>query len=248
MKILYDNQVPNATISAFSENPNFLFSDALNDTVLARTGRTIGDSSEWIKFSFSSAVAVTDFCILNHNFEAGAVVYLQGNATDVWTSPSVNRLQTISDVIYDTFASQSYQYWRVSMAHSASTAGYFYLSKIFLGTAYTPVNPDAGIDMPYLVEPMIAKSRGGQIYGQAATVLKSHNITMSNMSQTEVANYRTFADTVNNNTPFVFIPFESSTSTIPPYYANAMSHGQLRLNEDHGVSYSMAGINYQECK
>lgn len=248
MIILYDNEIVSSTISSSSENSNFPWSNALNDTVLARTGRSVGDSAEWIKFTFTSAVAMTHFVILNHNFESGATVKLQGNSSDSWATPAVDRTQTISSVIYDSFTSASYQYWRVYMDHSASTAGYFSLSKIFLGLSYSPVNPNAGINMPILVEPNISKSRGGQIYGQAATKLQTYGLNLSGLTQAQIDSYKTFQNTVENNIPFIFVPFEDNVTTITPIYANANSHGTIRFPDNNGISYDIEGIEFQECR
>lgn len=248
MIILYDNKVSTSIISSSSENPNFPWSSALNDTILARTGRTIGDSAEWIKFIFPAAISVTSFAILNHNFEAAATVKIQGNSSDSWTTPPVDRTQTISNVIYDSFASSSYRYWRVYMDHAASTAGYFSLSKIYLGLSYTPINQNAGIDMPLLVESNTSKSRGGQVFGQTSTKLRTYRLALSGLTQSQMDSYQTFHDSVDNYIPFIFIPFESNTSTIPPIYANANSHGAIRLAEDQGVYYDITGIEFQECK
>jgi len=248
MIILYDNLVNDASISSFSQNPNFTWSDAFNDNVLAHVGRSIGDSAEWIKFTFTSAVNATDIFIFNHNFEAGATVKLQGNATDIWTSPSVDETLTISDVIYKNFTGGSYKYWRIYMDHSASSDGYFQIGKVFLGVPYQIVDPDAGIDTPIIGQPRYSKSIGGQIFGQSTTFLQTFSLNLTSITQAEKDNYDTFITTVNLNNPFACILFESSISSQPPLYCNLAKIGSRKFNSNNGISWDISGITFEECR
>jgi hypothetical protein len=72
-----------------------------------------------------------------------AVIKIQANATNVWTSPAVDQTLTISNdyVVASHFFStdQSYRYWSVTISDSGNPYGYFELGTVWLGK---------GIDIP----------------------------------------------------------------------------------------------------
>ena len=105
MRVLYNNWVKSATtITPLSENPNYLFTDAWQDTRLTRYARTVDDDDQTFVIDLGSPRAV-DYCaILDHNFSSGATIKIQANATNVWTAPSVDiTLTYAADNIYYKF-------------------------------------------------------------------------------------------------------------------------------------------------
>lgn len=91
MKILYDNRVLPATttITPSSEAVNFGASASLKDTRLARKWRSTGRASETLVFADTVNAIAATYCVIQaHNLTSGATVTLQGNNTNVWTSPA----------------------------------------------------------------------------------------------------------------------------------------------------------------
>ena len=83
MRILYNNWVSSATtITPLTEDPNYLFEDAWQDTRLTRYARTVDDDDQTFIIDLGAARAV-DYCaILGHNFTSGATIKIQGNASN----------------------------------------------------------------------------------------------------------------------------------------------------------------------
>ncbi len=102
MIILYDSIVETATITSSSEESGYEWEDALLDIRLPRVGRFTGDTSEWLKFAFTNLKKINYLAILGHNLNNGAAITLEGNNTDVWTSPSY------SETIYTSNAANYY--------------------------------------------------------------------------------------------------------------------------------------------
>ncbi len=122
MKVIYDNIVTSATITSSSEASGFEWDTALNDIKLTRIGRTTGDTSEWLKFAFSTVQSV-DYCaILGHNLSEDAVITLEGNNTDAWGAPSFSEEITLSDKgnFFNSHRSDSKIYQDVSNRYSAA--------------------------------------------------------------------------------------------------------------------------------
>ena len=88
MRLFATNLVDSATITASSENDSLLAVNVANElrTKVWRTGATL--TQEWIKFDCGAAQAVTSLILANHTLSTDTLVALEGNATDVWGTPS----------------------------------------------------------------------------------------------------------------------------------------------------------------
>jgi hypothetical protein len=95
-----------------------------------------------IVFDFGSAVNVDVFAIIHHNLdEALANVKIQGNASDVWTSPSLDQAVTIPAWEKDGFPvnpwldlsalANSFRYWR--LAFGTANSANIQLGQVWLG-------------------------------------------------------------------------------------------------------------------
>jgi hypothetical protein len=67
--------------------------------------------------------------IINHNFDPGLKVYLSGNATDVWSSPSYSYPFVVPERRLDRFTSnlwvvvnKTFRYWRLTVVGQANSA------------------------------------------------------------------------------------------------------------------------------
>lgn len=87
----------------------------------------------WFLLTASAPVSIDLVTLVQHNLDAGLAVYVQGNATDVWTSPTLNVAFTIPanradrfrwNVLADLSAlgSRSFQYWRIYISGTNSAA------------------------------------------------------------------------------------------------------------------------------
>ncbi|MCP3682363.1 MAG: hypothetical protein GY861_06695, partial [bacterium] len=143
---IIEENVVNATITASSENPDYLFSTALIDNRLSRVGQTLNDGSQWVKFVYSGAVDVDTVAVLGNNFTSSATVKIQANATDVWTSPTVDQSLTYTkdnrrstelgrDVgvwSYQFSTTQSYRYWRLTVDDGSNLDTYIEIGFVFM--------------------------------------------------------------------------------------------------------------------
>jgi hypothetical protein len=99
-------------------------------------------------------------------FEAGAAVTVQGNATDAWSSPSLNMSASLgSDMASAWFTPAAYRYWRVVIKDVSNPIGY-------LGVKALSVAPylelSRGVQRGYGRQPadtstVVATSGGGMV-------------------------------------------------------------------------------------
>ena len=99
-------------------------------------------TEEWILLDLGSAQAMDSFAILidplmGSQLSGSAVVTLQANATDAWTSPSVSQVLTYDSnyTIYTHYftSNQSYRYWRIKIVDPNNTSLKTEIHKAFLG-------------------------------------------------------------------------------------------------------------------
>ena len=240
MKILYDNLVPDSTITSYSENPDYDFDTALNDTRLSRTGRTVDDATQWIKFSFSAAVDVDYIMVLAHNITSGATIKVQANATDVWTSPSIDTAMTYdADYIYHGFSStESYKYWRFYVDDSSNPDTYIEIGSIFLGEALEMpgFNPDAIIIKNS--NSVATKSISGQLYGDVRLKYKAASFTFPSVTDTERGEINTFFDAGDVVIPFIMLFWENDLDVEPPLYCALTKELEWQKQAQRGTLWS----------
>lgn len=136
MKILSYNEIRDVIITASSENELFTKENVYSKRKFEEF-RFTGKTSEWIKFYNSDGIEFDTVIIDNHNLTDSAVVHLQANATDVWTSPTIDITATVGDVIsYQWSTSQDYDYFRITFADTTNTDN-IEAGMIFLADAYS---------------------------------------------------------------------------------------------------------------
>lgn len=163
----YDNLWDLATLTPSTQNTNFPATNTQHRWV-TRTWRSVDDTgtlTEYIVANFGSARAVQAFILKNHNFSSSAVVKIQANSSDSWTTPPVDVTCTTAELIayfWDTV--QTYQYWRVYVVDSAPVAAYLEIGRVFLGPYYSPsINLSIDYKKSFQDPSDIMYSDGGQI-------------------------------------------------------------------------------------
>lgn len=132
----------NATvISASSEDANFPASN-LKHPFRSKRWRSTGTSSESVVFDMVTSEPI-DSVVLLWPKEDGirlsntAVVKIQANATNVWTSPAIDQTLVIDNtyVVASHFftSDQSYRYWRVIIQDPGNPNGFVELGVVWLG-------------------------------------------------------------------------------------------------------------------
>ena len=246
MYILYSNKIKGSTITASTENPDYDFTTAFNDDRISRVGRTVSDTAQTIVFDLLSAVAVSKLMIQGHNFSAGATILLEGNATNVWTSPSYSASVTYNaDYIYkDLVTPQTYRYWRLSVSDASNTDDYLEISKVFLGE-HLAVYMETGMSLNQDTNSSTSKSNSGQLYGNRMLQYKSAKFTLSDINATTRTLIKTFWNVVDITMPFWLIIWEESLDVEPPIYCSLTKPLSWSKMVTHGNLWTV-GIEIEE--
>ncbi len=249
MQILYENNIEDATIDSSSENPDYDFDTALNDTRLSRTGRTTGVSSQWVKFSFTGTIDVTYICILGANITSGATVTIEANSSDSWGSPAFSQALTYYDGVYITnFTQETYQYWRLTIDDGSNTDGYIEIGFIFLGESLAMPPMLRNQKLPRTTTSTNQKSMRGQLYGNREIILRSASINFAQaITNSYKTNIDTFFETVETIQPFIMLVWENSLDIENPMYCNLTKSLEWSRAKNEDVTWNLT-MDVQECK
>jgi hypothetical protein len=159
-------------ITASSEDSNFPAAN-LKHAFRSKRWRSTGVSSENVVFDLITTEAINSVVILWSKEDGiqltdSAVVKIQANATNSWTSPAVNVTLTIDNnylVASHFFTSdQSYRYWRVLVQDPGNADGFVELGVVWLGKAIDIENAQNGFNFDLVDKSTISTTDFGHQY------------------------------------------------------------------------------------
>lgn len=238
MKFYYVNQWinPGGTKTASTEATGYELG-SLDNYIAAQKWRATGDTDEWVKIDFGSAVNITDVCIINHNFTNAATVRIQGHASDAWGAPTINETITWRDYIMDkNFTGGSYQWWRLHIADSANPDGFVEFGYIFIGINLTI---DDIVEREWAEEKLensiINETRTGQVYSDEGIIRRLFTFNFPHLEAAEKTNFETLFDTVGKHTPLILFINEDDITNFPPIFG--------RFSEDFDYNHIIRDLH-----
>ena len=164
------NKLASATITASSAVATLPASNAVH-YLKQKVWRATGCASEWIKFDLASASAIRFMALIGHNLTSGATVKFQMNATDVWTSPSIDVTVpwNAAAILYEWTADQSYRWIRVSIVDASNPAGYIEAGLIWAGVEASPSRNAAEYTLSPIDPSLVADTADGPEMGVIKT-------------------------------------------------------------------------------
>jgi len=126
------------TLTAPHKDLGFAVADTGSAT--SQTGAAeVYQSRHWLKADLVTAAAVLSGIVVNHNSGTGGTYTLQGNATDVWSAPTVNQVLSGDAAIRIAYlATQTLRYWRLVIDDPGNALGYAEVGIWFAGPYTQP--------------------------------------------------------------------------------------------------------------
>jgi hypothetical protein len=224
MRISYTNLSDDSTVSVSSDcaDSSFPASNVQNESlqIVSKINEAIaGNGSSELKFSFTSAVALTCALFYSQDLaDAGVLVRLYGNTSDSgWEGEGATAVLVSSVTSASTspitalvFNSTSYRYWRITFA--MTTDAVFDFNRAFLGTYTSTIDePDFdGYEETIQDNSVKQKSRGGQTFVDQRDSYLDFSVKFSNLNNTDSAALKTYADTVGEHTSH-FVQVQTSS-------------------------------------
>jgi hypothetical protein len=215
MRILYENYVDTATITASESNSFYPVSNLqkLSTTDAWRSNNATGTKT--IVFDLGSAKTVDTCVVVGDNYNrvlTATTLLIEGNATDSWGSPSFSQSLVISAneaIASALFTDKSYRYWRISATHTGS---YISFSKVFLANQFTYSDNGFDINFNFALSDLskIRKNDiGKRFIDEIRNTVKSLSLSINTMNKTELDSFIAFVRYVGLHKPFVLFVDEN---------------------------------------
>lgn len=135
------------------------FSDSDKTGALTYTGSTIAiHTEEFVTFDLKTTEEINSVALLwpkedGVRLSNSAVIRIQANATDEWSSPALNEVLTLNNtysIASHYFSSdQSYRYWRVSIVDPGNANLFVSIGTMVLGKSLSVDCPENGYSFEY---------------------------------------------------------------------------------------------------
>ena len=204
VRFLYGFKFDTGTISSSSEVAGLPDDNAVNEFV-AKKWRTTGDTGQWIKFDLETAKKVTMLAIFGHNLSSAAVVTIEGNDTDVWTTPAYSQVLTWNALCLVEFFDKTYRWWRITIEDGSNTDGYIEIGRICAGEYYEPtVNIAENLGIIITDPSTVEEADGGQGWSVEKLKFRTYTVKFMDISRAQQAEIRTMFNAVGNTRTLVF--------------------------------------------
>ena len=242
IKFLYDNYIDDSTttITALSAHADYPASN-IQEYSWRRHYRSTGDAAEWLKFDLGSALAIKVIAIRYHNLTGAATLTLEGNATDAvgaWTYTQVISI-TSDKIIYFLASTQTFRWWRLTIADGANPDTIIKIGRVFLGSYFMPSHGPLVPRRKTNIDPSVKQraSGGGPLVEEEDTFEVMAYVWTGHTSA-DHATFQTMFETVGTKKPFFVC--ENSAHATPytvTYYIEA-------LNEDWEMGVEYEGLHF----
>lgn len=139
-----------------------------------------------------------------------AVIKLQGNETNVWTSPSYEQTLTYDDEALLQYATTSglhteaLRYWRLYIQDRTNPLGYIELAKLYLGDYFNPARGRVQFPLKhaFIDRSETHMSEGGQTYSDAREQSAEYQATWVGLQKADIEEFKTIFETYGTARPF----------------------------------------------
>jgi hypothetical protein len=158
-------------------------SDGVDDWVMLDTGTFTGQPIDSCMIFFEPGEG--------KRFSEDAIVKLQANQTNLWSSPAIDLTLTYDDV-YEAYTyffstSQEYRYWRIKVTDTYNADGYLEIPKIVLGESiqFSQV-PTIGFKHGIIDTSKQEQTAYGQVYSDIYSQIRTFEFKYEAFSQADI--------------------------------------------------------------
>jgi hypothetical protein len=250
MRILYNDLWRGKTLTVSSEATGYTGVNTQH-AHLSKAWRTTGVASEWIKIDTTTSITIDAIAIIAHNLTPGATIKIEANATDAWGAPSFSiTLNPADPLILSTFASQTYRWWRVTIADAANPAGYISIGRIYFCMRWESVEPIDRSFRPSVEDTTnVSKSISGQLFADIGVRQRVYKFSMGTMKDETKVSLEAIILNARNYDPVIVMPDNTISSNgltrIQPLYSTFIKETAFMANgpwgwDDDGLEFKEA--------
>jgi hypothetical protein len=178
----------------------------------------------------------------------GATIKLQGNSTNIWTSPEYEQTITYDDEIMsivktdgdDGLHTQALRFWRLYIQDQANPNGYVEIGALFLGKYYEPTR--GAIQFPFTGDYLDAStnvfSEGGQTYSDRRQQSEAFSVQWSALTTSEKEEIDAIFEQYGTSLPF-FVAFDPGLA-----FSSSANYYTRFVKFEKPPSYSLEAPNF----
>lgn len=201
------------TDSAASLGPSIGFASDCTGGASYTSPAIASHTDEWILFDTMTINAIDSFALFFDAmraipFSSNAQLWIQANATNIWTAPAMNQALAIdtANAVATFFWStpQSYRYWRLMIKDPANTNLYVEVSKIVLsGATQLSRVPQNGFNYFSEDQSVVENTNYGHQYADLYPVKKTMQFSYGGLSAADIQTLDSIYKRVGETIPIV---------------------------------------------
>lgn len=174
-------------------------------------------SGEWVKWDFGISTNPKAFVLIGPRnkpikISPSATLKLQGNETNVWTSPTYETTLAYNDSVISVFSdtglhSEALRYWRLLIDDVRNPNGYVEIGALFLGDFFTPTR--GAVQFPlgaeYIDTSPTIFSEGGQTFSDQREKSESFVLDLAFMTVDEKERLDLIFSEIGTSQPFFVV-------------------------------------------
>ena len=245
MKVIANEILKDSTLTINSVLVNYPVTNIL-DSRLSKITKTDASTTMTIVFDAGAAVTVNSISVANHNISSGVTVLkFQGNATNVWTSPTIDETLTYaSGIINKQFTGGSYRYWRLNIVDAGNSDGFISAGRVYGGSISSPPSIAPTFSNTRVSESLKTYSISGQAYGDNRYFYDLISIQWRKITQAEKALIIAWFETLDITKPFFLVFNESKMDLIAKYVT--IDSNQISFNYLKNPAWVEASLTFRE--
>lgn len=171
-------------------------------------------TGEWLRWDLGMSSNPKAFVLIGPRNNAiqissTATIKLQGNETDVWTSPSYERVisydsKSLMKLSSSGLHSSPLRYWRLLVEDLDNLDGYIEIGFVYLGDAFIPERGAISfpLDSEYVDYSTTAYSEGGQPFSSRRQKTQDFNLKWTALTKSDKEQVDEIFDSYGTHTPF----------------------------------------------
>ncbi len=248
MRMLFNNFADVCTLTDSGELSGFPGSNVQHPFLIKRW-RSLSTAQQWVKFDAGTGatLSIDTAAIVQHNLSAAASIHVQGNATDVWSSPSVDVTATWNAgiILVDLGAIQTYRFWRIYLDDPANTSSYLEVGRMGLYAKYQAQEPPERSIQAGLIDTTVTTfNPSQQSYSDLGVIARTYVIPMGSVKEATRQSLMAIYAAVGQHSPIIIVPDENYQAQLPPIYAQMMKVTTY-TNTGDGL-WTDDGLQFQE--
>lgn len=145
---------------------------------------------------------------------------------------------TVTDVL---FLDETYRYWQISKT------GDGYINHLYLGEFLAMPGATHGATPQRVASDVVNTTSGGQKYVTNGHIIKTLSLSFPGATRAEWLAFNDWFESTDRINSFIFVQFENTTSTFPPFFARIPPDGYTGLSRVQGEAY-IFNLIIQEAK